>query len=229
MNNAGNWIGAMALGVSVLAAPVAAQEISDKAVKSFMDYAWSMTPAKFTKPDGKTVEVDKKNRPAVEVPQDVARDIIKAARLTAHAQTCNLPEEQVLNYRSLMKREENRKKWSDSQMIYINQLHLVTVMLLNGKLQLVETQEGKEPKIIEESQQKVATCTDEQAKKIKELITAYVKSGPPVTLPSGPLLGKVIEDAAKRAGQAAPASPAAPGAVAAPAAAPAAATPAKKP
>jgi hypothetical protein len=228
MRKAGKRIGAIMLGVCMLAIPSSAQEISDKAVKSFMEYAWSMTPAKFTKPDGKTIEIDKKNRTTVEVPQDVARDIIKAARLSAHAQTCNLPEEQVLNYRSLMKREENKKKWSEPQMIYINQLHLVTVMLLNGKLQLVETQDGKEPKIIEEPKQKVATCTDEQAKKVKELITAYVKSGPPVTLPSGPLLGKVIEDAAKRAGQAAPAAPGAP-AAAPPAAAPTAAPPAKKP
>ena len=42
-------------------APVLAQnkELSDKSVQLLMQYAWALTPPKFTAPDGKTIEVDK--------------------------------------------------------------------------------------------------------------------------------------------------------------------------
>ena len=63
-----------------------AQELSEKAVKSFMDYAWSLTPQQFSKPDGSVVMIDKKKRDEVMVPVDVAREVIKVGRLSAHAQ-----------------------------------------------------------------------------------------------------------------------------------------------
>ena len=102
----GSIAGALLAGLAVSAA---AQDISENTVKAFMNYAWSMTPAKFTKPDGKVVEIDKKEREKVEVAVDIAREIIRAGRLTAHAQLCDLAELQVLNYRSLMKREIEKK------------------------------------------------------------------------------------------------------------------------
>ena len=49
----------LALGTVVLMiAPADAQELSERSVKTFMDYAWSLTPSKFTKPDGTSVEVE---------------------------------------------------------------------------------------------------------------------------------------------------------------------------
>jgi hypothetical protein len=82
-----------------------------------------------------------------------------------------------------MKREEAKKKWTEQQLIYINQLHLTTVMLLLGKVKLVEMQEGTPKAILDESKKEAEakTCTDEQRKKVKELITAYVKTGPALT------------------------------------------------
>ena len=198
-----------------LAASAAAQDISENTVKAFMNYAWSMTPAKFTKPDGKVVEIDKKEREKVEVAVDIAREIIRAGRLTAHAQLCDLGELQVLNYRSLMKREGDKKKWSEQQMIYINQLHLTTVMLLTGKIkEIVEGEGGDKRPVVEDTRAADAkSCTDEQRKKVSELITAYLKTGPAVSLDSAP-----------------PATASAPPVAGAPAAAtPAAATPPKKP
>ena len=52
------------------------------------------------------------------------------AGLSAHAQVCNLPDDHTLNHRSLMRREVDKKRWTDQQTLYINQLHLTTVMLL---------------------------------------------------------------------------------------------------
>jgi hypothetical protein len=211
------WRNVVATGLLLCgtATAASAQDISDKSVEAFMEYAWSMTPAKFTKPNGSVVEINKKEREKVIVPVENAREIIRAGRMTAHAQLCELTELQVLNYRSLMKRESDKKKWSEQQLIYVNQLHLTTVMLLTGKIKLVEEEAGKKP-VVEETVSTTKSCTDEQRKKVQELITAYLKTGPAVTL-DGPAP--------------APATAAAPAAPVAPAAAPPTASPAaaKKP
>ena len=53
MRRAGrSWACAAVLAAGVAAAPASAQELSEKAVRSFMEYAWSLTPQQFTKPDG---------------------------------------------------------------------------------------------------------------------------------------------------------------------------------
>jgi hypothetical protein len=165
--------------LATAATPATAQDISDKTVAAFMNYAWGLTPARFTKPDNSVVDIDKNDRTKSEVAIDVAREVIRAGRLTAHAQMCELPLEQVQNYQSLMRREDAKKKWSEQQMIYINQLHLATVMMLTGKIKLVDQEEGRPEVVIEDSGTATAkSCTDEQRKKVKELITAYVKTGP---------------------------------------------------
>ena len=77
-----------------------------------------------------------------------------------------------------MCREGAKGKWTPQQMVYISQLHLTTDMLLTGKIKLVEKQGDKEVVVDEEKKGPTQTCTDEQRKKVKELITAYVQSGP---------------------------------------------------
>ncbi len=169
--------GAAALAFLIPVASASAQDLSEKAVASFMDYAWSLTPQQFSRPDGTTVLIDKKKRDEVMVPVDVAREVIKAGRLSAHAQICDLRDAQIANHRSLMRREEEKKKWTEQQLVYISQLHLTTVMLLTGKIRLVEKQGDKEV-IVEEGKAPAASCTDEQKKKVNEMLVAYVKAGP---------------------------------------------------
>jgi hypothetical protein len=142
-----------------------------------MEYAWQLTPAAFTKPDGTTIQIDKKKRGDVMVPLDVARKVIRAGRLSAHAQVCELAQDQSDNHNSLMRRHLQSKKWTPQQIVYINQLHLTTVMLLTGRIMLVEKQGDKEV-VVEEEKRKAQTCSEEQKQKVKELIAAYVKSGP---------------------------------------------------
>ncbi len=208
--------GAAALMMAMLAVPATAQELSEKSVISFMEYAWSLVPQQFSKQDGTVIVIDKKKKAEVLVPVDVAREVIKVGRISAHAQVCGLGDDQVINHRSLMKREEEKKKWTDQQLVYINQLHLTTVMLLTGKIKLVE-KEGEKDVVVEDKKTASQTCTDEQRSKVKELITAYVKTGPNFKVNVTPVDGK--------------AAPAATGSTAAapPAAAPAAATPATPP
>lgn len=175
------WVSAALVAGAAMLGPVAAQasdgELSDRSVQVFMEYAWSLTPQQFSKQDGTVIIVDKSKPEQAMVPIDVAREVIRVGRISAHAQVCNLPEEQVLNHRSLMRREVAKEKWNDQQELYINQLHLTTVMLLTGKIRLVE-KDGDKEVVVDEGKAPQQSCTDEQREKVKELITAYVQSGP---------------------------------------------------
>lgn len=163
-----------------------AQELSERSVKTIMNYAWSYTPDKFTPPNGKTIFIDKKNREKMTVPVAKGREVIKVARLTAHAQICDLLEDQVKNYRSLMLREQKSKQWTEQQLVYINQLHLTTVMMLVGKLQIVKKDGDTDKKVVvKEGKAAAKTCTAEQKSKVKELITKYVSSGPALASAAG--------------------------------------------
>jgi hypothetical protein len=172
-----SWACTVLLAAGLVAAPASAQELSDKATRAFMEYAWSLTPEAFTKPNGETVMIDKTKRDEVLVPLDVARQVIRAGRLSAHAQVCDLAQEQADNHNSLMRREVESKRWTPQQIVYINQLHLTVVMLLTGRIKLVEKDTGKEV-VIEEHKTSSQTCSAEQKQKVKELIAAYVKTGP---------------------------------------------------
>ena len=186
MRTAG-WIWACGafLAAGTAAVPVSAQELSEKATQTFMQYAWQLTPEAFTKPDGTTIQIDKNKPDEVLVPLDVAREAIRAGRLTAHAQVCELAQDQSDNHRSLMRRHVQSKKWTPQQLVYINQLHLTTVMLLTGRIKLVEKQGDKEV-VVEEEKREAQTCSDEQRQKVKELIAAYVKTGPSLASKSAP-------------------------------------------
>lgn len=175
------WVGAAMAASAAALVPMAASasegELSDRSVQVFMDYAWSLTPQQFSKQDGTVIIVDKSKPEQAMVPVDVAREVIRVGRISAHAQVCNLAEEQVLNHRSLMRREVEKKKWTDQQTLYINQLHLTTVMLLTGKIRLVE-KDGDKEVIVDETKAPQQSCSDEQRQKVRDLITAYVQSGP---------------------------------------------------
>jgi hypothetical protein len=176
-------LAAAAIGVSAVSALAQAKELSDKSVLTLMRYAWGMVPEKFTTPLGKTIEVDKSKASESIVPMDTARDVIRAARLSAYAQLCELMEEQRANYQTLMRREEAKSKWSDQQMLFINQLHLFTMMTLTGKVQLVEKDGDKQVVVQEGKAAKTGSCSDTEKKKVQEQIMAFVNANP---IPAAP-------------------------------------------
>jgi hypothetical protein len=214
MMRAGRFLVCAVLFAAGLAvAPASAQELSEKAARAFMEYAWSLTPEKFTKPNGETVQIDKTKRDEVMIPLDVARDVIRAGRLSAHAQVCELAQEQVDNHNSLMRRQVQSKKWTPQQIVYINQLHLTVVMLLTGRIKLVEKGDKGDKAddkqvVVEEKQKPAQTCTAEQKQKVKELIAAYVKTGPALAS-SNPAGAPATTGATEPAAAAAPAPAAA--------------------
>jgi hypothetical protein len=187
-------VGLGAVVVGVLFASVADQaraqgkDLSDKSIATLMDYAWAITPAKFTLPGGKTIEVDKNNREAAMIPIEAARDVVRTGRLSANAQICGLVEEQASNYQTMMKREVAKTKWSDQQTLYISQLHLFTVMMLTGKVAVVATEgDNKDVKIEETATpgNKTPTCSDAEREKVKTQILAYVGTDAAPAAPAG--------------------------------------------
>jgi hypothetical protein len=184
-----------AAATCVLAGPASAQnkELSDKSVVTLMRYAWSLVPEKFTTPLGKTITVDKSHASESIVPLDVAREVIRVGRLSAQAQTCGLEEEVRANFQTLMRREEAKAKWSDQQMLFMNQLHLFMVVWLSGKVQLVEKNGDKQVVVKEDKAAKTATCTDTERKKIQGQIMAYVNTPAPVAPAAAPPSAKRAE------------------------------------
>jgi hypothetical protein len=167
------------------AGPLCAQnkELSEKSVMTLMRYAWSMVPDKFTTPLGKTILVDRSKPSESLVPMEIAREVIHVARLSAYAQLCELTEEQRANYQTFMRREQAKGKWSDQQMLFINQLHLFTVMTLTGKVQLVEKDGDKQVVVQEGKPVKTESCTDTEKQKIQAQIMTFVKANPPPAAP----------------------------------------------
>jgi hypothetical protein len=201
---------ALMLGTGTL--PAAAQELSDKSIRSIMEYAWSLTPQQFSKQDGTVIVIDKKKKQDVMVPIEMAREAIRVGRVSAHAQVCGLSDHQVINQRSLMKREEEKKTWSDQQLVYIHSLHLATLMLLTGRIRLVE-KDGDKEVVIYESKSDQKTCTEEEKAKVRDAIIAYVEAGPNFKVNVAPIAGGPQTGAQTATGSTpAPAAPAAPAA-----------------
>jgi hypothetical protein len=184
------WAAAL-IGGSASGAFAQNKDLSDKSVLTLMKYAWAMVPDKFTTPLGTTITVDRTKPSDAIVPIETAREVIHVARLSAFAQLCELPEEQRSNYQTYMKREESKAKWSDQQMLFINQLHLFTVMTMTGKVQLVEKDGDKQVVVQEGKAAKTESCSDTEKKKIQEQIMAFVAANPPPAAPAP-------ADAAKR-------------------------------
>ncbi len=157
------------------------KQLSDSSVMTLVNYAWAMTPAKFTAPDGKVIEVDKSKPQDVIVPIDVAREVIRVAWFSARAQRCNLDEEQRANYQTLMRREQT-KKWTDQQLLFIHELHLFTVMYSTGKVKIVANDDGKDV-VLNEKAPEAAPCSDAERQAVQKSIMAYVSGEPAAEAP----------------------------------------------
>ncbi len=157
------------------------KELSDKSVTTVMNYAWLILPSKFTTPTGKVIEVDKKNKKAeTMVPIETAREVIKVGYTSAHAQLCEMWEEQVVNYDAMMRTEQAKKKWTEQQLLYITTLHRMTIHMAAGKLKVTDKGENQDLLLellpIEPTKD---TCNDERRNRVKEIVAAAAKSAPP--------------------------------------------------
>lgn len=162
------------IGTMVQPGPAAAKELSDKSVKVLMNYAWAILPSKFTMPDRRVVEVDKKNkRKETEVPLDVAREIIKVGYNSAQAQLCEMWEDQTRNYDAMIRIQRAKHNWNDPQLLYITTLHRMAVHMTAGKLNVVE-KKGELQVSLDPIEPDKSKCDAARQKKIKDIVDAQV-------------------------------------------------------
>lgn len=155
----------------------AKEELSLKSVKLITGFALTTIPSEIKQPDGKVLKIDRSNLEKILVPLEDARRIIMTARNSAHAQMCDLPELQAENYLALMRVEQSKKVWSQEQMLFINRLHLFTVMWLTGNVRFLEKDGKKEPQVIAEPDKgEKKDCSAEEKASVKANIEAFLKS-----------------------------------------------------
>jgi hypothetical protein len=154
------------------------ETLSVKSVKLISGFALTTIPSEIKQADGTVLKIDTKNVDKILVPLDDARRVILVARNSAHAQMCDMPELQAENYLALMRAEQAKKKWSQEQMLFINRLHLFTVMWLTGNVRFTEKGDGKkEPEVISEPDKGAKKdCSAEEKDKVKANIEAFLKS-----------------------------------------------------
>jgi hypothetical protein len=149
--------------------------LSDKSVNTIMTYAWQVLPAKFTAPNGKVIEVDKKKQDGATIPIETAREVIRVGYNSAQAQVCEMWEAQVANYDTLMRIENAKKKWTDQQMLYITTLHRMTIHVVAGKIRVVD-EKGELKVFLEPIEPSKEACPEDKRKKVAEAIETYVKA-----------------------------------------------------
>lgn len=178
-------IAGLAYGAAAVAAqdkqdkPAAGEthELSLKSVKLITGFALTTIPSEIKQPDGKILKIDRNNLDKILVPLEDARRIIMVARNSAHAQACEMLDVQADNYLAMINSERDKKKWSAEQLLFINRLHLFTVMWLTGNVKFLEKDGEKKPQVISETKKpEKKTCTDQEKTEIKTAIEAYVKS-----------------------------------------------------
>jgi hypothetical protein len=193
MNKRVGGLGLLAV-VAVAVAPMTAanaQKISEKSVRTLMKYALSYTPDRFTGADGNTVHINRKGPEAIKrlmVPLVNAEQTVLAGRLAAHARVCGLVEEEKTTFISFLIREKRSKKWTPQQIVYLRSLFYTTEMLMVGKVRVVQRDDGGKKVVIREGKTAIKSCTDQQRKKIKALVTEYVAKGPDLSKVRGTTL-----------------------------------------
>ena len=176
---------AVVLGIFLLSTSAIAQEtgkkpaIKDKTVKTLMKYALSLMPEVYTGPDGKKITINKKKPEEVLIPLEDASRIIIVGNRSAKAQNCDLKVMQTLNHNAMVKYETVFKNWTDKQKLFINQLHLFTVLYMTGNVKFEdETEKTSEPakRPKDEELQNKYKCSDEERQKVSDSVDAYLEN-----------------------------------------------------
>jgi len=178
--NVTKFLGVAAAVLCLAAGPALSQdseELSKKSVGLIVTFALTTIPSEIKRSDGTVMKIDKSDLSKLTIPVEDARRIIRVARLSAHAQMCNLPRLQQQNYFTMMRQEKARDKWTEQQLLFINRLHLFTVMWLSGNVKFVDKGDGnKEPEIISDPEEQTAECSEEDREQVRAEIESYLKS-----------------------------------------------------
>lgn len=171
---------ALMLSAGAAVAQEKQKQLSDLTVQKYMEYAWSNMGPQYSDREGNTIKIEKSKKDQIIVPLDTAREVIITAGRGARARVCGLMQEEVLNFQSLVNRENAKNKWSKEQKQYMTVLHTTVIQLNAGTAKLRVDGEGN--KLVEESQQPKPPrpCTDAERASLKEEIAAYVAQTPDI-------------------------------------------------
>lgn len=160
--------------------------MSERGVRNMVFYAFSLIPDKVKGPNGEMVTVDKSDPNKFVIPEEDARQVIRAATRSAYADVCGLPELGKANYNAMLAEEEAKQSWTQEQILMIQSLHLFAVAFFTGKASFADAPEsgtaegesavakgGSEPQAVEQAPPP-PPCPPEQKQKVESAINAYL-------------------------------------------------------
>ncbi len=168
----------LSASIAVAQTPPAKSDVSDKTLKTLKALAWQSLPTRIIQSDKKIVEIDKSDPSKIIIPDADAREVIRVAHLTARAHRCDLQELVIANRDALILRERKTGRWTDSQLQYINTLHLFTVQLLVGKVDVVDAEAPRpefDPKTAPMPPANAVNCNEEEKQEISSAVEANEK------------------------------------------------------
>lgn len=171
------WAAAL-IGGSAATATAQKSGPSDLTISKLMAYAWAITPARFTTPEARVIEIDKTKRKENEIARDAAVDIIRGGYRTYEADLCGLVEEAQTNYGTVMLRAKAKYGFTDQQYVYANQLHLATLQYSKGGLKITGTEDDKVVELLNIPPRDPKECPPERAERVKKAIAAFVSEAP---------------------------------------------------
>ncbi len=174
----------VAIAMNSVVASAAKNQPNDKVLNMLTKLAYSQVPAKIKdRKTGKMIDLNKKNPKSIVIPVDDARRVIRVGYISGKAQLCGEEAYQIALYQSMMKAETKSGKWSPAQLVYINKLHLMTVMMTTGQIavkqgELTDSERDAAKKEVTAALKKKITkkknCAAKEIKEIKTIIEKFV-------------------------------------------------------
>jgi hypothetical protein len=168
----------LSASISVAQTQTVKNDVSEKTLKTLKALAWQSLPTKIVLSDKKVVEIDKSDPSKIIIPDADAREVIHVAHLTARAHKCDLQELVIANRDALLRRMKQTGKWSESQLQYMNALHLYTVQLLIGKIETVDATKplpAFDSKTLPMPPANIVNCSDKEKQEITSAVEANEK------------------------------------------------------
>lgn len=161
--------------------------LSESAVRVLMTYAFSIIPESQPGADGKQVKIDKSDPNVFLIPVEDARRVIRAATRSAYAEACKMENLAQANYQAMMRSEEAKKIWSETQLHMIHALHMFSTSYFSGSARITEVADEGASTVSKGDAEpgpggtdlvtpKRPPCPPEQKQKVESAINAYVQA-----------------------------------------------------
>jgi len=148
-------------------------KLSERTVRVIMGTAFAGIPESMSKANGEVVKVDRSDPKKFLIPIEDARTIIISAVLSARADLCDLKDLGHKHFKTIMERENARKKWTESQMTYINVLHATTGLYMTGSTAVGEDVKKKDDP--DSDFKKNYKCSDDERTNVKAAVEQDIK------------------------------------------------------